>query len=111
PDHLALPVYVPSRRVAEQSCNGERPPQSKGRAHPMTFAATLHRRTATLLASIVAAAAVFVPLGAARTAIHERVIAASLTSPVSPPASLPTAGRTLIDAALHGVKGAVSVIS
>ena len=76
----------------------------------MTFAATLHRRTATLLASIVAAAAVFVPLGAARTAIHERVIPASLTAPVAPRASLPTAGRTHIDPALQGVKGNVRVI-
>ena len=76
----------------------------------MTFAATLNRRTATLLASILAAAAVFVPLGAARTAIHERVIPASLTAPAAPPAFLPTAGRTHIDPALQGLKGNVRVI-
>src|SRR5438067_4489453 len=35
-----------------------KPPRSKGRAHPMTLAATLQRRSKVLLASILAAAAI-----------------------------------------------------
>src|SRR5579864_8183043 len=42
----------PNNRVTAKA------PQSKGRAHPMTFAATLQRRSRILLASILAAATI-----------------------------------------------------
>lgn len=76
----------------------------------MTLTATLHRRTVTFIAAVLAATAVFVPLQAARTAFHDRVTPASLTAPVAPRASLPTAGHAHIDPALQGLTGDVRVI-
>src|SRR5579864_3609094 len=94
----------PNNRVTAKA------PQSKGRAHPMTFAATLQRRSRILLASILAATSVFVPLQAARTALHERVIPASLSASLAPRAFLPAAGHTHIDPALNGLRGNIRVV-
>ncbi|HJT38597.1 MAG TPA: hypothetical protein VJ818_09240, partial [Actinomycetota bacterium] len=69
----------------------------------MTFAATLHRRSATFIVAVVAAAAVFVPF---QSAARQHVIPASLT----PRASLPVAGPAHVDPALNGVTGSVRVI-
>ena len=73
----------------------------------MTLAATFQRRSASLIAAILAAASVFVPLQAARTAVHERVVPASVSAPR---AALPVGGHAHIDPALQGLHGNVRVI-
>jgi serine protease AprX len=86
-------------------------PLVEGEAHPMTFAATLQRRSRIFIASILAATAVFVPLQAARTAMQQHVVPAQLVPTTQPArAVLPASGRAHVDPALQGLHGTVRVI-